>query len=205
MDNRNDPRNVFSAMHHRVTGELLHLMDGFYSNIEDGLFELAFRNDDAEQRTRCFDLMREMRYRRGGLIQTFAKRMQRAGDAWLGDDRNPPEVPELMEIARGMSDKCSSHFGTLLQQITERTSYGTDRALGSTDLPISPYYIAYHFIASCQSLEFDRQAIAIVQDLFARFVLDRLGAVYGECNQRLEAAGFYTQAELDLVSSSSAS
>ena len=201
MENRNDPRNVFSAMHHRVTGELLHLMDGFYSNIEDGLFELAFRNDDADQRTRCFDLMREMRYRRGGLIQTFAKRMQRAGEGWLEEDSNPAQVPELAAIAEHMSSKCSTHFSTLLQQVTERTSYGTDRAMNATELPISPYYIAYHFIASCQSLEFDKQAIEIVQDLFARFVLDRLGAVYGECNQRLEAAGFYTQAELDLVSS----
>lgn len=201
MENRNDPRNVFSAMHHRVTGELLHLMDGFYSNIEDGLFELAFRNDDAEQRTRCFDLMREMRYRRGGLIQTFAKRMQRAGAGWLDEDRNPTQVRELSAIAEQMSEKCSTHFATLLQQVTERTAYGTDRAVNPADLPVSPYNIAYHFIASCQSLEFDHQAIEIVQDLFARFVLDRLGAVYGECNQRLEAAGFYTQAELDLVNS----
>ncbi|MGI9325488.1 MAG: DUF1631 family protein [Pseudomonadales bacterium] len=204
MDQSTDPRNVFSAMHHRVTGELLHLMDGFYSNIEDGLFELAFRNDDAEQRTRCFDLMREMRYRRGGLIQTFAKRMQRAGEGWLGEDRNPPQLPELIIVAQAMSDKCSAHFGALLQEVTERTSYGTDRTATVGELPISPYNIAYHFIASCQSLEFDKQAIEIVQDLFARFVLDRLGAVYGECNQRLEAAGFYTLAELELVASSRA-
>ena len=51
MDQQYDPRNVLTAMHHKVTGELLHLMDGFYSNIEDGLFELAFRDDDdSEQR-----------------------------------------------------------------------------------------------------------------------------------------------------------
>ena len=45
-----DPRNVFTAMHHKVTGELLQLMDGFYSNIEDGLFELAFRGSDDGER-----------------------------------------------------------------------------------------------------------------------------------------------------------
>ena len=36
MDQQYDPGNVFAAMHHRVTGELLRLMDGLYSNIEDG-------------------------------------------------------------------------------------------------------------------------------------------------------------------------
>ena len=42
MGQATEPRNLFNAMHHRMTGELLHLMDGFYSNIEDGLFELRF-------------------------------------------------------------------------------------------------------------------------------------------------------------------
>jgi hypothetical protein len=41
MGHMGDPRNVITSMHHKVTGELLHLMDGLYSNIEDGLFELA--------------------------------------------------------------------------------------------------------------------------------------------------------------------
>ena len=40
-EQRRDPEAVLNALHHNVTGELLRLIDGFYSNIEDGLFELA--------------------------------------------------------------------------------------------------------------------------------------------------------------------
>ena len=49
--------------------------------------------------------------------------------------------------------------------------------------------------------DFDKQALEIVQNLFARFVLDRLGGMYGECNRTLEDAGFYNIEEQAMVSS----
>ena len=61
MDQQFDPGNVFTAMHHRVTGELLHLMDGLYSNIEDGLFELAYRTrEDAQKRLEARESAKKM-------------------------------------------------------------------------------------------------------------------------------------------------
>ena len=197
-----DPRNFLTAMHHKVTGELLHLMDGFYSNIEDGLFELAYRNEDDAQQRRCFDLMRELRYRRSNLIQTFAKRMQKGIDGWFNDDFDcaAEEGAGFTSLADAMAEKCASHFGGLLQNITERTAYGTGRDPLKVNLPIGPFQVAYNFLVSCRSLEFDEQAIEIVQELFGRFVLDRLGVVYGECNQRLEEVGYFTIRELDVAS-----
>jgi len=197
MDQKYDPRNVLTAMHHKVTGELLHLMDGFYSNIEDGLFELAFRDDDDAEQRHCFDLMREMRYRRTNLIQTFAKRMQKSLEGWFTDI--PPATDhhdEFAALAGKMSEKCSSHFNMLLQNIVERTAYATERDTRRMELPISPYHISYCFVLSCRSLEFDKHSIEIVQELFSRFVLDRLGSVYGECNQRLEDAGYFTMRDV---------
>ncbi len=199
-----DPSNVFTSMHHKVTGELLHLMDGLYSNIEDGLFELAYRHEGNEaQQRRCFDLMRELRYRKSNLIQAFAKRMQRGIDYWFGDkfEYDTEYDVEFDAMARAMSEKCTSHFNLLLQNIAERTAYATDRSPDKVSIPVSPYQIAYNFLASCRSLDFDRHSIELVQDLFARFVLDRLGPVYGECNRRLENAGFHTLRERELASS----
>ena len=65
MDQQFDPGNVFMAMHHRVTGELLHLMDGLYSNIEDGLFELAYRTRDAEEGMAAFEEKRKPEFTDG--------------------------------------------------------------------------------------------------------------------------------------------
>jgi len=204
MDHLGDPRNVFATIHHRATGELLHLMDGLYSNIEDGLFELAYRHEGNEaQQRRCFNLMRELRFRRSNLVQAFSKRMQRGLDYWFGDkfEYDTEYDVEFDVMARRMAEKCAAHFNVLLRDITERTAYATNRTPDKVAIPISPYQIAYNFLASCRSLDFDRHSIGLVQDLFARFVLDRLGPLYGECNQRLEDAGFYTRRERDIASS----
>lgn len=197
MDQQFDPGNVFTAMHHRVTGELLHLMDGLYSNIEDGLFELAYRTRQDEQKRRCFDLMREMRFQRSRVVQNFAKRLQGAFDAWV---TGTAEEGEPGDQARRMAHKCTAHFSGVLQSLTERAAFALGRDMDRTGLPIGPHQIARHFIESMRALQFDDQSIEIVEELFSRFVLERLGPVYGECNQRLERAGFYTAAELDATS-----
>ena len=203
MDQQFDPGNVFTAMHHRVTGELLHLMDGLYSNIEDGLFELAFRARQEEQKRRCFDLMREMRFQRSRVVQNFARRLQTAFEAWLSPEGFHDDSPRN-EQARRMAQKCTAHFGGVLQNLTERAGYALGRDLDRLELPIGPYQIACNFIESMKALKFDEQSIEIVEELFSRFVLERLGSVYGECNQRLERAGFYTTAELDAVTTAQA-
>ena len=69
------------------------------------------------------------------------------------------------------------------------------------EIPVSPLNIAQSFIESCQALRFDKQALEVVRELFCRFVLDRMGPIYGHCNERLESAGYFTRRELDLVSS----
>jgi hypothetical protein len=204
MGHMGDPRNVITSMHHKVTGELLHLMDGLYSNIEDGLFELAYRHEGNEaQQRRSFDLMREMRFRRSNLIQAFAKRMQRGLEYWFGDkfEYDTEYDVEFDAMARNMSEKCSAHFNILLRSVIERTAYATNRKPESVSIPISPYQVSYNFLASCRSLDFDRHSIELVQDLFTRFVLDRLGPVYGDCNRRLGDAGFYTREEREVASS----
>jgi hypothetical protein len=201
MSSQVQPRKALSAMLRRVTGELLHLMDGLYSNIEDGLFELAYRTDHEAQRRRCFDLMRDMRFQRSRIVQTFARRMQSGFDAWLTDAALDEACPAAQEaLARRMAQKCTSHFGGLLQAIAERSSDALGRETGCAELPISPYRVAGTFIESLRALKFDDQAIDIVENLFSRFVLERLGPVYGECNQQLEQSGFYTSEELTELS-----
>src|SRR6056297_2889460 len=147
MDQQLDPGNVFTAMHHRVTGEILHLMDGLYSNIEDGLFELAYRTREEAQKRRCFDLMREMRFQRSRVVQNFARRLQGAFDTWVaGGDHEGPDAH--YEQARRMAHKCSAHFSGVLQSLTERASFALDRDMERTSLPMGPHQVSCHFIES---------------------------------------------------------
>jgi Protein of unknown function (DUF1631) len=204
-DQRRDPESVLNALHHNVTGELLRLIDGFYSNIEDGLFELAYRTGDEGQRRRCFDLMRELRFRRTSLVKAFARSMDRYRGLWFDLDQSlDTEVAtghELDQLIMRMAEKSSSHFSGVLQCIAERAEVATGRPFkGGQDIPISPSRVARAFVVSCRSLKLDHASIEIVQDLFSRFVLDGLGNIYGHCNLRLHGEGFATADEMGIAS-----
>jgi len=200
-----DHRATFNALHHNVTGELLRLIDGFYSNIEDGLFELAYRTGDDGQRRRCFDLMRELRFRRTALVKGFARNLDRYRPLWFeGDGEHDADAAtgkELDALIMRMAEKSSAHFSGVLNCIAERAEIATGRAFaGTRELPISPQRIARAFVLSCRSLKFDHASIEIVQDLFSRFVLDSLGGIYGHCNLRLQDEGYATADELGIAS-----
>lgn len=173
----------------------MQLMNGFYHNIEDGLFELAYSNQDQHQQRRVVELMRELRFRRKQLIKTFGRRLHNASRDWLMATSDEDGTEDERTLADQMAAKCSSHFGPLLQTIAERASSAANRSVARRQLPASPEQISYHFVMSCRSVEFDKHTIGAVQTLFGRFVLDRLGAVYGRINTDLEEAGYWTSAE----------
>lgn len=202
-----ESRGVFAAIHHQVTGELLRLLDGFYSNIEDGLFELAYRTGEDGQRRRCFDLMRELRFRRAGLVKNFARAMDRYRELWIDDadpDAESSGGDEFRALVLKMAEKTSSHFSGVLSTIAERAEVAGARPFANhADLPISPRRVAQAFVHSCRSLRLDQGSIEIVQELFSRFVLDSLGNVYGACNTRLQDDGYLTTEELGFASSAS--
>ena len=191
-----ETNRLFAAIHTHVHGELMQLMNGFYSNVEDGLFELAYANQDQVQQRQVVELMRELRFRRTQLLQTFGRRIQTAGQGWLGKYETGTELIEERGIANEMAAKCSSHFGHVLQAIAERTAHATDRDVIKSQLPPSPEEVSYHFVMSCRSVRFEHYTVDTVQSLFGRFVLDRLGAVYGGINSELEDAGYLTRQEV---------
>lgn len=203
MERETDVAGVFAALHDDATDALLHLVDGFYFNIEDGLFELAFRSHEESERRRCFDLMRELRFRKDTLIKHFANSMRKLGKGWVQPDVSivgsglPADLQKLIDR---MAEKSGSHFSGVLEMIALRMGSATGREqVQATDLPLSPRSISQAFVLSCRSLKLDSASIDIVQELFGRFVLDRLGTIYGECNLALETAGFvFHELELEL-------
>jgi hypothetical protein len=199
-DREPDPLSVIRDLHQVVTAQLVRLMDGFYWNIEDALFELASRSDDDLQQRRCFDLMRELRFRRSSLMNNFARAMDRTHELWSkpAEPRTgEPSQNSLEGLIMFVAEKSRAHFGGVLQLIGERASQATTIEYPQVqDVPISPDHIARAFILSCRSLQLDDASIEIVVHLFSRFVLDRLGNVYGECNRTLQELGYASASEL---------
>jgi len=201
-----DPRSTLSDLHHQATGEILGLVDGLYSNIEDGLFELADRAEQQQRRERCFNLMRELRYRRGFLVKHFTKTMFSLRGYWFTDEVWEPDLSDLgIDFNRQLNRltaKSDAHFTGLLRVICERASHASQgRQIHRAGLPIGPKAISNSFVQSCRLLRMDPESIELVLSLFSRFVLDRLGHVYANTNDRLQAAGYCTNDELELANS----
>ena len=185
----------FSEVHIRVTREISKLMEGFYHNVEDGLFEHAYAQQDESLHRRAMETMRELRFRHQQLIDTFKQNIHAAGQGWLGQPVVTAHSHREQAAAKQMAGRCLAHFGALLQTITERTAHASRRDIQRSELPISPEIIARCFLESCHSVAFDNAVIEMVKSLFERFVLDRLGTLYGDINVALQDAGYMTQAE----------
>ena len=196
------PRNRLGALFLEASSEITKLMDGFYSNIEDGLFEKVYANEDRNEQQRIVELMREIRLRRSVLVRTFLQHIQKNTEDWILE-RGRSDSLEAQAQAEGIASRCSAHFVPLLQSISERIAHAADREPDREHFPISPERITYHFIMSCRSLSLDRDAVYVVEDLFDRFVLGRLGAVYGKMNSQLMEAGFLTVVERAKLSATS--
>ena len=204
-----DPRATLAELHRYTIGEVLGLVEGLYLNIEDGLFELADRDSEVARQERCFNLMRELRFRRACLTRNFTGSLQSLTRYWFVDESWAVEPKafgdELAVRMLEVTNKSDQHFTGLLRLITERACHATNldsKALN--ELPIGPWAISQAFVQSCRSLCMDTESIEMVLRLFSRFVLERLGQIYANCNIRLRDAGFLTLDELHVVGKASA-
>jgi hypothetical protein len=196
MDRRDDIQNLYGAIHHKVTGELLYLMDGLFQNLEEALNDFAIRHPGEE--SHCLVLLRAMSSKRSTLIHLIAERMQKALDCWHnGQELDTREGNDELQSAAGeMAKKSTGHFDLLLKLIDQRSQVAFDTHTTQMQVPISPRHVAFAFLGSCHDLRFGAKDIDILKELFERFVLDRLGTTYGECNHRLKSEGFLTEQEL---------
>ncbi len=194
MSQFHDARAQICAMHMQSTADLMQLMEGFFSNIEDGLFELAFREKDRERQRQSVELMRELRSRRTQLLNSFGKKLRGAQKDWFTETQTPDG--DRWAVAVRMASKSEGHFGPLLERmaLAVRDDSGETAETvesGETgewvNLPLSPRKVAYLFVTSCGNFESDPQVLAFVNELFSRFVLDRLGGVYAQFLEGFEA------------------
>ena len=195
-----DPRVTLSELHRQTTTDVLRLVEGLYSNIEDGLFELADRGGGHQRRERCFNLMRELRFRRSYLQQNFTKTLHSLRGYWFIDELWEPDFsdlgPEFDKRLELLTAKSAAHFTGLLTLVAERArDAGACQAKAPPQLPLAPLAISQSFVQSCRTLRMDSESIELVLALFARFVLDRLGQVYAGCNEHLRTAGYRTDEE----------
>lgn len=176
-----------SAIVHRchvtVAQAVLELFEGFFVNFEDALFEYAYRSESKLIQQRCFNLMRELREQREDLTHVFASVLERRRLDWYRAEQ--PLQDATLARASTLAATANANFLPLLEQIAARMS-GLDAAeLGALQMPVGPTGVAHAFLLSLRARGFDKSADRMLGALFRRFVLDRLGPIYGELNLHL--------------------
>ncbi|MEM7099850.1 MAG: DUF1631 family protein [Pseudomonadota bacterium] len=193
-------RNTLTAIHSGAIGEIMQLMSGLFSNIEDSLFELAFSESSDIQKRHIGELMKDLRFGKENLTKSFATRLQECTPAWWGGKVPNHELIEQRMLAQNMAGKCHAHFNHLLADIAQRAQDALPGKVDSNKVPLQPEELCYHFLVACRSVNFEKYSLDVISDLFARFVLDRLGSVYGAINVALKEAGFKLTDQTDDLS-----
>jgi len=183
-----DLETLFCAIHNDTEHEISRLMSGFFQNAENSLFEIAYATRDQQHQRLAIETMRSLRESRQQLLSKFLHHLELDKVSWLSIDVASGDIPWAYETARQMADKCFSHFGGVLKIIAEYTAKANQQPKLATQLPIHPTQISTHFIRAWREVAINQAALPVLQDLFGRFVLDRLGHLYGRIHYRLQQA-----------------
>lgn len=194
-DDRRDEDATLAAqirqLYRASVQQVISLLDGALSNLEDCLFEIAYISDEPDIHKRCFNLMRELRMHQDNLRRGYARLLLRHLDSWYqfgGHYAFPPgreDTDELKAEAARLSARAQSHLsppiGALESVLTTRIAEW-HTASGSVDVetvvfPLAPQSLTLAFLESTRALDLDPGQRALLLQLFRRYVLDRLGSV----------------------------
>ncbi len=175
------PAAITAAQRLVVEGVREHLL-GLLVNADDALFELAARCVHDEDRRRCFDLARLLRQQRNELIENFCRAMNRADRLWQKRDVRAQADDASWAEARRLGANVRLHFGPLLTSVAAHVGRLLDVDIEDPEaLPISPTCVGAAYIESRAAIvAVHPEAAPYMDALFVRYVVDRLGHIYGD-------------------------
>ncbi len=181
MSEQQVPTVIYAAQKLIVDGVRARLL-GLLVNADDALFELAARCSQDVDRKRCFDLARLLRQQRSELIEHFCRAMNRADRLWARRDFRIHAADPSWLDARLLSTHVRTHFSPLLSAVAANVGRLLEVEVDDPDaLPFSPTCVGAAYLES-RSMVSDicPEAAPYLDGLFVRYVVDRLGSIYGD-------------------------
>lgn len=181
MSDQQVPAVIYAAQKVIVDGVRARLL-GLLVNADDALFELAARCSQDEDRKRCFDLARLLRQQRSELIEHFCRAMNRADRLWARRDFRIHAADPSWLAARLLSLHVRTHFSPLLSAVAANVGRLLEIEVQDAEaLPFSPTCVGAAYLESRGMVsDICPEAAPYLDGLFVRYVVDRLGSVYGE-------------------------
>ena len=181
--------DVIHAAHRWVVDGVVLRLDGLLVNADDALFELATRSAEAFEQRRCFDLARQLRVQREQIIRGYRHAMERGRRVWTLRDFRTRQSDAAWDHARTLSAKAHVHFAPLLRELSGQFANLLGCTVDSFEaLPIAPAWVANGYLEARRETGFSAAATLFLDRLFVRYVVDGLGAIYGEVHLMLDAA-----------------
>jgi hypothetical protein len=190
-------------------------LKGMFDGIDDSFFELANSSRNNNEQNRFFEAMREVRIKRKGIENGFARNLSQNFIA-------PPKKNSLSPSGMNQQGTPEPHFDTLAlvqndeleEDVAIKTMNGKARANFQSVLlqlekrfqatfkqddilcPLDPVVIIDAFIKTCQNLDLEIREKLIVYKQFDRFVLSNIGDMLDIANLRLIKMGILPDLKL---------
>lgn len=186
-----------------VEKQLEPLLSGLFSKIDDALFELADKADNNTLQTLYFDAMREIRLRKGTMLDKFAARYHKEFMDTVQSGRAPSVEPASLELAlinddeleesiavRNMIDKAGELHADPLYCLTQRLGAAIPTAaLDDSNNPFGPAVLCEAFRVAVGAVEMDLKVKLLIYKLFDKHVIQNLAPVYEAANYVLARGG----------------
>jgi len=181
------------------------LLQAFFDNIDDALFELADRADQNAVQNMYFESMREIRIKRRSIEAGFNQEMEEGFKRLLNSPGLPPllsDEADIQEVDRlalvdheeleelvatdAMIAKAVLQFADSLQKLTNCLDILIDgMTVTNENNPLGPFLICHNFVLVCRDLDLDIKAKLVLFKIFDRYVMGGLEPVYVASNEAI--------------------
>ncbi len=187
------------------------IIQQYYDNLDDALFDLAEKAENNEKQTHYFDAMREVRKKKELMVRKFSENIQtvfkqfKKGQfdyfkndnkekASLGDSLSLVGEEELDEklAVSNIVGKANTNLHQHLFALEKRfTLLAGGSEIKIDDIPVSPNVTVHSFSQSLVHLMIDVTVKLIMLKMFERALISNLSTTYQDINQFLIKQGIY--------------
>ncbi|HIB83720.1 MAG TPA: DUF1631 domain-containing protein [Chromatiaceae bacterium] len=188
---------------------LLQLVQDFFDQVDDVLFEMSEKADSNQSQTLYFDAMREVRMKRESVEVSFDTgvfdrfdRFWRADYSWVasseqhaptsGDELslvNESDLEQSLAVTN-MIAKGENQFQGELYALEQRLAdMGKGLNVDELTNPLAPNALCHAFEDAANLMTIDDEVRLVVYKLFDTVLLSALGGVYDDVNQLLALSG----------------
>ena len=199
---------LFSELRALAFRRLPALLAEVLDRADDALFDFVQKSKNSNEQQYFFDAMRELRRQRVAVEHRYRDHL---GDAFAALEKRHPLVGTVaQQLERGRGGLCLVEADELEEQLAaEQVAAAADRRHGEalrqiearlallvqlpeldpSANPAGPVHISLAFRSGLQGLDINIQARLVLYKLFERELLEVLGPLLQDLNQRLHQAG----------------